>query len=203
MKKEIVVHCDTKEKAEALLELWDKQGCKWMLGTSLLGDTCYSVYSSSTCYHKEELKVWYGRKAYYEVENDDDVEYEVISFDQYMKEYNENKIIVTEEVSNILQQAKKKYKDTNNQIYFVLKTIEANYELSQYLRQNDLTFSKIEQAILYGWQPKSKSKFKVGDIVKNTGLNTYFVATEKLVEEHGYSHSDKYILICKKENRVN
>ena len=46
----LTIHCDTEEKANKLLNAFDKLGKKWDSGSSYLLANCYRVYSQNTCY---------------------------------------------------------------------------------------------------------------------------------------------------------
>lgn len=48
--KELAIHCDTKKKANTLLEAFDKLGKKWCNGDSYLEDNCWRNYGKDTCY---------------------------------------------------------------------------------------------------------------------------------------------------------
>lgn len=49
-KKHLAIHCNTKEKAEKLLEAFDKLGKKWFSGYSYLVINCWDYYKKNTCY---------------------------------------------------------------------------------------------------------------------------------------------------------
>lgn len=49
-RRALAIHCDTKEKANKLLNAFDKLGKKWANGKSYLFDNFYRVYNQNTCY---------------------------------------------------------------------------------------------------------------------------------------------------------
>ncbi len=53
-KKEILaIHCDTEEKANKLLEAFDKLGKTWCDDTSYLSSNEYYFYKDETCYSNQ------------------------------------------------------------------------------------------------------------------------------------------------------
>ena len=63
----MVIHCDTKEKANKLLMAFDKMGKKWNSGTSYLSDNIYGVYKKRTCYSNNNEYCsynWYEKNGY-------------------------------------------------------------------------------------------------------------------------------------------
>lgn len=46
----LVIHCDTEENANTLLEAFDKLGEKWFGGKSYLEDNYWRSYKEETCY---------------------------------------------------------------------------------------------------------------------------------------------------------
>ena len=48
--KNLVIHCDTEEKANILLKAFDKMGEKWCDGTSYLEDNNWRYHKEETCY---------------------------------------------------------------------------------------------------------------------------------------------------------
>ena len=63
----LAIHCDTEEKAEKLLEAFDKTGHKWRTGYSYIDLTCWDMYKKNTCYSNGgrygEID-WYKSKKY-------------------------------------------------------------------------------------------------------------------------------------------
>ena len=49
-KKHLAIHCNTEEKANQLLEAFDKLGKKWFSGYSYLVINCWESYKENTCY---------------------------------------------------------------------------------------------------------------------------------------------------------
>lgn len=49
-KEKLAIHCDTEEKANKLLEAFDKMGKKWYDGDSYIGDTQWYNAKETTCY---------------------------------------------------------------------------------------------------------------------------------------------------------
>lgn len=52
-KSNVAIHCGTEEKANRLLQAFDKLGKKWSDGTSYLDDDYYSKYKQYTCYNNK------------------------------------------------------------------------------------------------------------------------------------------------------
>ena len=75
-KEYLAIHCDTEEKANKLLNAFDKLGKKWSSGGSYLFDNLYRVYSQNTCYTND------GHYCSYEwYENNNYIIYEVDEVD--------------------------------------------------------------------------------------------------------------------------
>ena len=53
-KTNLVIHCDTEEKAMKLLKAFDKAGHRWAAGNSYIEDTAWEVYEEDTCYSNTE-----------------------------------------------------------------------------------------------------------------------------------------------------
>lgn len=70
----LAIHCDTEEKANKLLNAFDKLGKKLASGNSYLFDNLYRVYSQNTCYTND------GQYCSYEWYNDHD--YTIYEFDE-------------------------------------------------------------------------------------------------------------------------
>lgn len=46
----LVIHCDTKEKADKLLKAFDKLGKRWVAKDSYLERNCWQKFREDTCY---------------------------------------------------------------------------------------------------------------------------------------------------------
>nr|DAG18747.1 MAG TPA: hypothetical protein [Caudoviricetes sp.] len=65
--EKLVIHCDTEEKANTLLEAFDKLGKKWCTDKSYLGYNCWQYYGEETCYTNNGTysnKQWYFDNCY-------------------------------------------------------------------------------------------------------------------------------------------
>ncbi len=82
----IAVHCDTEEKANAFLTLLHEHGFGWRSGQELTKINNYSIYKNTTCYIGDENDVQYSEMDFYKSRS-----YEIISFDEFMNEYNKEK----------------------------------------------------------------------------------------------------------------
>ena len=66
----MAIHCDTEEKANELLQAFDKLGKKWSNSISYLLNNLYSIRRQSTCYAIND-----GYCGYVWYEEDDDTIY--------------------------------------------------------------------------------------------------------------------------------
>ena len=73
----IVIHCDTKEKAKKLLKYLHKKGFTWYGGTSLTKKTNWLEYKNETCYTSE---VMFDNKENFLKDN-----FDILSFDDIEK----------------------------------------------------------------------------------------------------------------------
>lgn len=96
--KKLLIHCDTKEKAQKLCKAFDKIGKYWYNGASYLENNCWSLLREKTCYTN------YGhltfKTKYYE---DFTYEFKDVIFDDKIfidNEIDENKIVFFNEFSN-------------------------------------------------------------------------------------------------------
>lgn len=74
--EKLAIHCDTEEKANKLLNAFDKLGKNWSDGNSYLEYTYYATHKQNTCYsnHRTHTKYnWYKNNGYtiYEFEDVD------------------------------------------------------------------------------------------------------------------------------------
>ena len=63
----MVIHCDTEEKADKLLNAFDKLGKKWSSYMSYLDSDYYSIYKQNTCYSNDNHYShynWYKENGY-------------------------------------------------------------------------------------------------------------------------------------------
>ena len=74
-KKPLAIHCDTREKARKLLEIFDKLGKKWHSGESYTKESYYNDHLCSTCYsnHRKYSDCDYYKKCNYAVYEFEDV----------------------------------------------------------------------------------------------------------------------------------
>lgn len=72
----IAVHCDTEDKAKALLRQLDAVGVTWSSGACLTDFTAYEIYKELTCYMVDKAGLGYCTLSYFE-----DKEIPVIPFD--------------------------------------------------------------------------------------------------------------------------
>ena len=66
-KDHLVIHCDTKQKANILLNAFDKLGKKWSSDMSYLDRDYYSIYKQNTCYSNDNEYApydWYEKNGY-------------------------------------------------------------------------------------------------------------------------------------------
>lgn len=78
--KKLAIHCDTEEKANILLKVFDKLGKKWCSGVSYLEDNNWETSKEETCYSNKGA---YCTKEFYLNKN-----YKVYEFeDVILKEY--------------------------------------------------------------------------------------------------------------------
>lgn len=75
-KSNVAIHCGTEEKANRLLQAFDKLGKKWSEGKSYLEVNCWSNYKEATCYSNNRGYAsidWYKASGYkvYEFEDID------------------------------------------------------------------------------------------------------------------------------------
>ena len=73
-KEELCIHCDTKEKAIALLDTFSRIGKTWVSGNSYLGENKWDCYKSDTCYSN---KGYFGPMKCYE-----DMHYIIYEFEE-------------------------------------------------------------------------------------------------------------------------
>lgn len=74
--EKLAIHCDTEEKANKLLMLFDKLGKNWSDGNSYLEYTYYDTHKQNTCYSNYRMHTkynWYKNNGYkiYEFEDVD------------------------------------------------------------------------------------------------------------------------------------
>lgn len=73
---EIIVHCNTEEKANKLLEYLDKKNFKWATGRSLKDRNRFEIFKENTCYTSEVTysKLKYFKSDYYTILEFDGIE---------------------------------------------------------------------------------------------------------------------------------
>ena len=76
-KENLVIHCDTKEKADKLLKAFDRLGKEWRSGTSYLVWDCWE-YKENTCYDNTNgySSVDYYKSKKYKIYEFDEVDLE-------------------------------------------------------------------------------------------------------------------------------
>lgn len=84
--EKIAVYCDTEEKANDFLKLLQASDFIWRIGEKLTENNNYSIYTSATCYSGNGNYIKFGEVSYYKKEN-----YEIITYDEFMNEYKEEK----------------------------------------------------------------------------------------------------------------
>ena len=102
-KDNLVIHCDTEEKAEKLLREFGREGYRWCTGNRYIEDTNWEVYRKRTCYSNSR---GYGNIEYFKQNG-----YTVVEFDEIAikdsssehKDMNYDKIIQLEELLYDLQ----------------------------------------------------------------------------------------------------
>lgn len=66
-KEYLAIHCDTEEKANKLLNAFDKLGKKWNSGDSYISFNNYEDHQDKTCYSNEgcfDCYDWFNRYGY-------------------------------------------------------------------------------------------------------------------------------------------
>lgn len=79
--KNIVVHCDTEEKANKFLQECEKRGFKWINGDNPMCYTNWSVFESDTCYAVADDGISYERVEYFTNNRYKIIEYDDTLFD--------------------------------------------------------------------------------------------------------------------------
>lgn len=77
-KKNLAIHCDTKEKAKQLLKAFDKMGKKWSAGASYLEYIYWNSYKQNTCYNNNNgyCSIDWCKEEDYKIYEFDDVDFE-------------------------------------------------------------------------------------------------------------------------------
>lgn len=81
-KKPLAIHCDTEEKANKLLEAFDKLGKEWISGLSYLAANCWETYKENTCYCNTNA---YSSVDYYKSKKYKIYEFEDVIFEKETK----------------------------------------------------------------------------------------------------------------------
>lgn len=79
-KENLAIHCNTEEKADKLLEAFDKMGKKWCDGESYIEDNCWSEYKEHTCYDNDKDS-GYSPVNFYNADNYTIYEFEDVIFE--------------------------------------------------------------------------------------------------------------------------
>ena len=82
-KEKLAIHCNTEEKANKLLTLFDKMGKKWFSGNSYLKVNCWDEYEKDTCYSNQYgyAEIDFYKKDNYTIYEFDDVDFEELEND--------------------------------------------------------------------------------------------------------------------------
>lgn len=86
---DLVVGCDTEEKADKFMGVMHDNGIKWSNGSSCLENNYWDIYVTETCYRCTNVRLSYADYDYYDY--DGDVDYTIITFDKFMEEYTKMK----------------------------------------------------------------------------------------------------------------
>lgn len=79
LEKDIVIHCDTEEKSDDLLECLDEKGIKWASGSRLTEKNYYCCYEELTCYNYHKFgEISCSDTKMYESNGYDIVEWEIV-----------------------------------------------------------------------------------------------------------------------------
>lgn len=101
LKKWIVVHCDTEEKARTFIKECYKQGFTWWGNKNTDEDTYWYIYKQNTIYFLNDGDITYGDlDYYYEIRNDF---YKYDDLVENEKSLNEQLIDLVDELFNNLQ----------------------------------------------------------------------------------------------------
>lgn len=76
--EDIVIHCDTEEKANDLLNYLDNLGITWVSGSSLLNYNNWEEYKQNTCYEFYNKGISYADCEFYKDENCKIIEWEIV-----------------------------------------------------------------------------------------------------------------------------
>ena len=107
VKRDIAIHCDTREKAEDLFNFLHEKGLNWVSGSVLITHTNYKNYEKYTCYDYDEginytSMDWYKNHEFqiYEWEIFDE-ETNIISFDEIERSKFKKKIYISHSYSGL------------------------------------------------------------------------------------------------------
>ena len=75
--KRIVIHCDTEEKAEDLMELLNRLGSVWSNYNSLISENYWHKYNHSTCYNLTNYGLGFADVGYYFKEGYEIIDWEI------------------------------------------------------------------------------------------------------------------------------
>lgn len=96
----IVIHCDTKEKAKKLLKYLHKKGFSWYSGTCLTKKTNWSKYENETCYTSE---VMFCNREYFIEDN-----FKILSFNDIEKYIDKKKKVDIKEYFELKKEVTRK-----------------------------------------------------------------------------------------------
>lgn len=99
--EKLVIHCDTEEKAQTLLSVFDKMGKRWRSIDKYTSKNCWNVYEEDTCYSNDGF---YDNKDFYIEQGVTIYEFEDVDL-TIPKEYQ-----FTEDEKTILRNLDKKFK---------------------------------------------------------------------------------------------
>lgn len=83
----IAIHCDTREKAEDLMDFLDRIGVVWATNDRLTDNNCHEweVHKQDTCYNidEDDGKLYFADLEYYleEAKEFDDLDYKIVEWE--------------------------------------------------------------------------------------------------------------------------